>query len=288
MTGIKSGGIRLDFSGYPVKLTGMSEAVASQFQTRWRKHVIEGDATPVLDGRITVRGEPFLGRELTVKRMSSRFGERSAFFRMEEGSVFINDSGEAEFNIAPATDQINFFAIINLLLAALSYVGPRNRFLVMHSAGIVLDGSSFLLVGAEDAGKTTWAELSEAAGARILSDDVVFVEISDDRAHALGSPYRQYGSSSVGTGRWPLAAVLLPAHGERAALEQVSALASRARVAANLPFVNERIGVDPFIDKLVDRLVRSVPFRTLTFAKDTTFIPLLRRFGSSGGFSRGR
>ncbi len=49
-----------------------------------------------------------------------------------------------------------------------------------------------------------------------------------------------------------------------------------ARVVANLPWVAD--AMCPALTRFVDALIAGVPFRTLTFAEDASFVPVIERF----------
>jgi hypothetical protein len=113
----------------------------------------------------------------------------------------------------------------------------------------------------------------------VLSDDlVVVVRDPAGRALALSTPFRSAQHGNMPAGRWPVAAFLLPEHGRAPALETVSALATQARLTANLPFVVDAMGRDSRLSEVVGRLAASAPARTLVFARDPSFVPLLRAF----------
>ena len=90
---------------------------------------------------------------------------------------------------------------------------PAEGGLLVHAAGVVVDGRAFLLTGPSGAGKTTWARACAAAGLPVLSDDVVLLHADLERPCALGSPLRARDFPAPGRGRWPLAGLLLARHG---------------------------------------------------------------------------
>jgi hypothetical protein len=190
--------------------------------------------------------------------------------------------GAVRVRLAATTAQKQYYALLNLVTAAAAWRLPSRHGLLLHAAGIVLDGRAFVMVGSEGSGKTTWALLASEAGAGVLSDDLVVVERdADGRAQALSTPFRSAQYGTMPPGRWPVAAFLLPAHGPAPALETVSALATEARITANLPFVVDAMGRDARLPDAVERIARSAPARTLVFARDRSFVPLLRAFSQA-------
>jgi hypothetical protein len=150
------------------------------------------------------------------------------------------------------------------LAPASAHGGPRAR-----------DGRGYLLVGAEGSGKSSFARIGEAAGARVVSDDLVLCDAAGERPELLGAPFRSTHRADYGPGRWPVSAVLFPRHGTRAAWAPVTELLARGRILANLPFVGDAAG-DERLDRVVERLATRVPCLELTFALDASFVELLR------------
>jgi hypothetical protein len=149
---------------------------------------------------------------------------------------------------------------------------------LFHAAGVVHRGRAFVLAGAAGSGKSTWARLAEEAGASVLSDDLVLLDGHGGGIEALGAPFRSTHRPTAGPGRWPLAAILFPAHGPTVSVAAVTGIEARARVLANLPFVVEGVGRDPRVSETIERLVSTVPTRLLTFARDPAFMKALESF----------
>jgi hypothetical protein len=174
-----------------------------------------------------------------------------------------------------------FYTLANLLRACVAWLLPGRRGLMLHAAGLLLEGRAHLLVGPESSGKSTWAALGEAAGGRVISDDLVLLDGSGERVEALGSPFRSTHRADYRPGRWPLHSVLFPRHGEPAALRAVSELLATARLSANLPFVSEAVATDPRIAAALRGVVRTVECAELTFSPDPSFVALLSGGGTA-------
>jgi hypothetical protein len=110
----------------------------------------------------------------------------------------------------------------------------------------------------------------------VLSDDIVLVEGGEAGVEALGSPLRSTHRSDYRPGRWPVAAILFPRHGPRPAWTRCDPLRARARIAANLPFVQTAIEWDERVAAVVERLATEVSCKELTFALDASFVEFLR------------
>jgi hypothetical protein len=195
---------------------------------------------------------------------------------MPEGEAEVGDDGVARIRLARGPEATAYFAMMNLLRACLAWRLPSRGGAMLHAAGLAVDGRAFALVGSEGSGKSTWARSGEQAGGHVLSDDIVLLEGGESGIEALGSPLRSTHRSDYRPGRWPLAAILFPRHGPRPAWTRCDPLRARARIAANLPFVQTAIGRDERVAAVVERLATEVPCKVLTFAPDPSFVELLR------------
>ena len=109
-----------------------------------------------------------------------------------------------------------------------------------------------------------------------LGDDLVLVERGGSGMEALGAPFRSTHLADYRPGRWPLAAILFPRHGEPVEWVACGALAAQARIAANLPFVSSALEQDArrASDVRIEYAVH-VPGRVLALAGEAaTVAPL--------------
>lgn len=279
MTGDDGASRIFDLSGIVVRVTGLPEELAGRMESDWSPFLSADEGAPFLEVRVTV-GKPVLPDEpFAPKEIRSEVGPTGARFEMPEGNVEIDRKGAARLLLHPGERSRTYFALQNLVRAALARRLPSRGGALVHAAGIVVDGRAFLLVGPEGSGKSTWAEQADAAGCRVLSDDLVLLDGTSDRVEALGAPFKSTHSGPLAPGRWPLVAVLLPEHGAPASLAPVSRIEARARIVANLPFIAEGVGSDPQIAAVVERLATGVPALKLRFARDPGFIAPLRDLG---------
>lgn len=262
----------LDLSGITVRLTGPDDGAMELFRTEWRPWLASPEAEPVLRMEYRVFGEPPPDQDTLRKVLHTEHSDGRIRFTTGEGRVEIDRCGRASATVSRGGDRFRFFGLQNLMLAALARVVPGRGIMVVHGAAIVLEGAAVALIGPEDAGKTTWAEISRAQGLKVLSDDLLFLGLESGRAVALGSPFR--GSGNV-PGRFPLGMLLAAEHAAQPAILPCSRLVFQALLSANLPFSGDRIGQGAEIDHLVDNLLDTVPFRTLAFAPDPSFLQLL-------------
>ncbi len=266
----------LDLGGTAAAIRGLPAAMEAALRSEWRPWVLrEGEPVLVVDVRVEPPRED--GRPFSAKRMAANFEDGLARYVMEEGTATVPPSGPAAIHVASCGANKQLYALLTLLGAAFAWRAPSHRALVLHAAGIVLDGRAFVLAGAEGAGKTTFARVAAESGAAVLGDDLVVVRAADGGVEAVGSPLRSKPWNTTGRGAWPVAALLLPEHGTPPALRPAPAMAARARVVASLPFVAEAIDRCPGLDSVLDAVV-GAPARLLRFAPDPGFLPLLRGF----------
>lgn len=264
-----------DLSGLTLRVRGLPDEQRRRLEERWSGFRVLETRDPFLDVEVEAHAEaedddhPFVPKEMT-----STFLGTTATYRMKEGSAEVPLEGIVRIRLHATTLQKQYWAFVNLVTAAMAWRLPTNGGALVHAAGIVLDDRAFALVGPEGSGKSTWWEVARRAGAQVLSDDILVVARGPGgRIEALATPFR---SKTPGPGRWPLAALLLPEHGPHPSLDEVSILARRARLGANLPFFAEAWTVDPRVERLVETLASSIPFYRLTFAINPSFLEVLR------------
>jgi hypothetical protein len=271
-----SADLDLDFSGIRLRLEGLTPSLSSRISQEWAAFTTDDACDPFLRLRLSYADGPLPEGAFAPKAMTSALEEGRASFFMAEGSATILDDGAGEVELLRGTGERGYYALLNLLRACLAWRLPSRGGMLLHAAGLVVGERAFVLVGPEGSGKSSWARLGESAGCRVLSDDLVLMDGAGADLEALGSPLRSTHQAEYRPGRWPLAAVLFPRHGERTALDPVDMLVARARLVANLTFIADAVEKDERIAPLLDRITRSVPCSQLTFALDSSFVELLR------------
>jgi hypothetical protein len=262
--------LEFDLSGLAVRLSLGDAQLAEQLRQRWRNFRSPRPAkAPLLD--VDVRRQsagapaPVLAAEEAVR------------FETRGGTIDVHPSGKAEACLSAGTPEDGYYALVNVLSAALAWRLPAVGGALVHGAAVVIDGRAFALVGASGSGKTTWATLARSAGAIFLSDEMAFIDGAGARVEALSVPIRGNHPEPHGPGRWPLAAWLFPAHGAEARLDPMPSLLATASLAANLPFVSGLLEKDGPLASVLESLLSSAPSYRLTFARDTSFMEPLRR-----------
>ena len=268
--------VAVDFWGFGRRIGGLTDDLARRLEADWAPFLAAGVESPLIQVDVSLGTAVAAAGPFRPKRMRAILEAGGARFKMPEGEADVSDDGKARVHLLRGPDATVYFAMMNLLRACVAWRLPSKGAAMLHAAGLVIDDRSFLLVGPEESGKSTWARLGEQRGARVLSDDLVLVECRADGAEALGGPFRSTHRTDYGPGRWPIAAILFPRWGRRAAWTACDALRARAGIAANLPFIATAIERDERVAAVVERLATEVPCKELTFAPDPSFMDLLR------------
>jgi hypothetical protein len=277
----------LDLSGIGVRvkgLAGLPDAAAAAGS--WRDRLRRDWAPYVVDSALA---DPFLSVEVGAgaagfggawdpKAMRSELRLDGATYTVAEGAVEVDASGGASLRLDADAGERGYWAMRNLLRAALAWRMPSRGGALVHAAGLEVDGRAFAMVGPEGSGKTTWTLLGAAEGGGAISDDLLLIDGEAARPMVLGAPFRSDKRYEPRVGRWPLAALLVPRHGASTAVEPVSRLEAQSRLAANLPFVAEGLERDPRIGAVVDSLLAAVPCVRFTFPIAGPILPALRRW----------
>jgi hypothetical protein len=179
------------------------------------------------------------GRELTVRINDDRIVARDDAPRDGQPAAISADRGlvcvrHQRFSgtIDPVTFEATLtreisddaFAIEILLRTALSCRLPLEDGLLLHSAGVVLDGRANLFFGVSGAGKSTIAEL---LGGTILSDELVAVCGAHVRATGF---WGSLDRDDAPHGAHPLGALLDLARGDDVQLEPLAPREARRRL----------------------------------------------------------
>jgi len=265
------GALNLDISGIEIAFDGLPPGFVTKLVSDWALFVTKDVADPLLRVRVEIADPGALETPFAPQTLTSRLAGGGGEFSLPGGRAVLSADGQVRVELHSASRE-SHFNLVNLLIACLAVRLPLRSALLVHAACLVVEGRAYLLVGSSGVGKSTWANLGLEAGARSIGDDVVLVE----RREALGSPFRsRHLAGRAEPGRWPIAALMFPHHGSDASRTRAQRLLARARLTANLPFVTAAGRRDAATEAIVDDLVDNVPCFDLTFARDTSFMPLL-------------
>lgn len=267
--------IGLDLSGPDIALCGVSEPILRQLREEWPAFVGAAPSVPFLEVTIRQTHRVAPAGNYDPKAMQVEQLAHGVRFSMPEGVGTLHAGGHAEIELVQSAGLRPYFTLMNLVRGCLAWRIRDRGGALIHAAGLVVDGRAFLLVGAEGAGKSTWARLGEAAGGAVISDDLVLIDGEGDGLHVVGGPFRSTHRVLYRPGRWPLAALLFPRHAESPRLTALPPLLARARIAANLPFLGAEAEGDARLSSSLDRLMQARGLQ-LDFGLDGGFLELLR------------
>ncbi len=112
-------------------------------------------------------------------------------------------SGRGRVEAAPSEQCLDAF-----LRAYISASLLRSGGLMLHSAGILMDGRACLFPGVSGAGKSTLGRLAAASGrAELISDEINLLRFERGRLMVYGSPFWGEMRADGRPGRWPLGGI---------------------------------------------------------------------------------
>lgn len=265
------GVIAFGIDALSIRVTGLRPAEEAALVEQWGIFRIEPPPHPWIDARIAHRpGGPLAAFDAKGMRVTRE--PLACLVSMPAARARVPDAGALDIELEGENAPRNALAVLNVLHAAIAWrIADRGGFL-LHAASAVLGGRGFALVGAEGAGKSTWARGMRREGATVLGDDIALVLPSASGFDLIGSPLRAKEFGGGVPGRWPLAAILLPRHAKAPSLEPASNLEAQAALTANLPFLMDRGAGAP--SAAIEALSR-VPVRRLGFTEDDPGATLL-------------
>jgi len=265
-----------DLSGLGLLLRGLPEPARAALEGLWAPFRTRGLGAPFLDVLVEILTEPPGLRPPAAEPTPARHGEGSFRFEVEEGSIEVGPEGLGRSRLSASAPDRQAWALVNLLLAACGFRLLSLRGGALHAAAAVLDGRAFLAVGPRGSGKTTWAKLARAGGARVLGDEVVLVVPEGGTLLALGSPFRAELATEPGPGRYPVAAILFPEKEPTVRIDRVGRAAIEGRLLANLLYGARAFGRDPRVGAAVEGIASLAPAYRFGFPAGGSIVEQLR------------
>lgn len=160
-------------------------------------------------------------------------------------------------------------AMENFIRSTVAWLALDTGGFLLHGAGIVRGGRSYLFYGPSGAGKSTLSAMSREG--EVISDDLTLVLRRPGSLVAAGGPFRgTYSKGSPVVGTFPVAGFYRLRKDERTFLAQGDS-GCFADLLGNLPFVVDQL---PRNAHLIDRVrshVEGARLRYLHFRKDGDF-----------------
>jgi hypothetical protein len=264
-----------DLSGLGVSLSSESRSIVEGFASAWAPFSARASVKPtLLDVVATETSDDRLRSGPIPKETVCCLTPEGLEVVTRGARAVVRPDGTCTVSVTSDTPSMRFYAIANALLPAVAWRLPALGGLVVHAAGLVVEGRAFILLGGEAAGKTTWAEGGKAEGAGFLSDDVIALRATERGVVALSFPFRANHPAPLPPAGWPLAAVLLPKWGASAAIETASALRAHAAHEASVLY-RDVLARDPAAPRVLEAIA-AVPALVLVFAADGRSAPVLR------------
>jgi hypothetical protein len=268
------------FAGCRYRFTGMSSEQAGLVCARYEDLLCTEGRTP--DVHIDIHHDP--NAAAFMRRPVAPMEYRIAVVHSDRSIAVAGIGFTANIDRSPLraqmrtclTDAWFLGAFENLFRVLACYRLFAEGTIVMHSAAFTDGSRGFLFCGRSGAGKTTLCGLADELHLSILSDELNAVTRCGGRLALQAMPFAgDFGGAPSPHPPYPLTGLLGLDHGLTPRLHGCSKAEAVSRIVASCPYVN----ADPLlVDELTSRvtqLVSRVPFRILTFARDTTFWSVL-------------
>ncbi len=182
---------------------------------------------------------------------------------------------QAVLAVAKEKELASSNVIENFLRILLAHHVLDRGGVMLHSAGILHGGRTFLFCGRSDAGKTTLACKASQAGARVLSDDINLVIPESGRFMAHKVPFTgefgRWSENRSGCGFFPIGALALLEKAPNLFTIPACAAEAVAWLLTGCPFVNDDSKeLQVLLDVLI-KLVADTPIVRLGVGRDDSF-----------------
>lgn len=273
--------IRLEFdlSGLPVSISSDVPAIVEAFETAWKPFRVigsQGSGQRLLDVVVLEDSKSFLNVEPISKDIRCAMVGARLEIHSRDAVASAGADGSCQVTVGVGPPMAQFYAVSNVLLAAMAWRLPQFGCVLLHAAALVVDQRAFVLVGPSGAGKSTWAWSGKADGAGFVSDDIVALQILESGVGVLSFPFRGNHPTPLPPARWALGAVLLPKWGHVPALEGVSPFSAHVAIEASVLFrdvLQDRGAVASIIDAIL-----ALPIHAMVFGPRGAFVDVLRKF----------
>jgi hypothetical protein len=181
----------------------------------------------------------------------------------------------ASLAVAREAELTRAFVLDNFLRILLAHHALDRGGVILHSLGVLHEGRAYVFSGRSNAGKTTLARKAEAAGARVLSDDInlVIPEGGSYCAHKVPftGEFGRRAENLSGAGSYPLGGLALLEKAPASTAAPVRPAEAVAGLFANCPFVNDDAEEFPAVMDILTSLVAQTPIIRLGVARDDPY-----------------
>jgi len=170
-------------------------------------------------------------------------------------------------------------AFENIFRVAVTYRLQENGGMLIHSAGIVDNGSAVLFPGRSDDGKSTLSRLSLKTGRSVLSDDMNALTWADDTPMLEKVPFSgDLGRTWRRSSAYPLKGILGLQKAEVTTVKTLPISQAVALMVASAPYLNDDMQRMTDLLAQVYRIAIAVPTGVLCFRSDEDCWPVIQRY----------
>jgi hypothetical protein len=273
----------LDLPGGPFSITGLSAAQV-ELMDREYSTVMAGElpGNGVVHETRTLRAEYDFFREIDIDGWEYTIDLDSSPDLLRMASLNLAGlvpwgEGAAAGLWTPVEDSWFQGVIENYLRVVVAHRLILREGVLLHSSGVVIDGSAYLFVGESGAGKSTLAKKAMEAGAQVLSDDLnAVVDLSGNPAVAQLPFTGELRKQSICEGTAPLRAIFLLNKSEEVACREISLAEATAALVSTAPFINFGARNLDTLVGVAAALTDRVPVARLTSAVGSPFEEIKR------------
>ena len=257
----ENGGLPLSIAGLGVLLSSEHAGLMEQIFHRYRRYSIPGKDPHKVKLHILT---DFSGN--TAEQITISDTQLTVMHQTYEGTVdFERDASILNLNGKNPLADLEYF-----LRLVYAYLGFRAGGFLIHSAGVVREGRSYLFFGPSGSGKSTVANLS--AQDQVLNDDLVMLLPGIDRWNAFSTPFWNQGRGiDSHPQRAPLAGMYRLVKDGRNFLEPISAGEALADLMASIPVLSRNAAFSAGLIQRCSALLDLVSVNRLHFIPDNSF-----------------
>jgi hypothetical protein len=161
------------------------------------------------------------------------------------------------------------FAVESFLRICYSFLAVEHGGLLLHSAGVIRDGSGYIFPGVSGTGKSTIAGLATARE-RVLSDEMVIVRKVKECYLVYSTPFYGTNESADSNDNAPLKAAFLPMKDNQVYVEETKPSQALTKLLASVLFFGQEVGANQRLMDISADIIAQIPFYRLHFQRDTS------------------
>ncbi len=167
-------------------------------------------------------------------------------------------------------ENTEVFAVESFLRICYSFLAVEHEGLLLHSAGVLRDGSGYIFPGQSGTGKSTIASLATDRET-ILSDEMVVVRKRAGDYTVYSTPFYGTNESMEQNTGGPLKAAFLPVKDDEVYLEETRPARALSKLLASVLFFGREPSLSQRLVDIATDLVAHVPFYEMHFRRDSSF-----------------